>query len=277
MIHFSTLRSIGIDQISEPIKFRRMPYKAPVDVFLRICGSYENAFLLESLGCDAPEESARFSFIGFDPDIIINVKNGVATINGDRFEVCDPLEPIKALLKTGSSSNTFKYIGGAVGYISYDAIRYWERLPGVPIDDLGFPDVEMGIYNDGIIFDHECREVFYFYRGKSRYEEVLAQIDKPVEVLSLNFTTPKVNIEGDRYNRMIERVKEYIYSGDVIQVVLSKRFSAGFKGSFEKFYLNLRSMEVASLQVDSRRQVNPRSISRRKMRIKLKCTYNASE
>jgi len=240
VIHFSTLRSIGIDQISEPIKFRRMPYKAPVDVFLRICGSYENAFLLESLGCDAPEESARFSFIGFDPDIIINVKNGVATINGDRFEVCDPLEPIKALLKTGSSSNTFKYIGGAVGYISYDAIRYWERLPGVPIDDLGFPDVEMGIYNDGIIFDHECREVFYFYRGKSRYEEVLAQIDKPVEVLSLNFTTPKVNIEGDRYNRMIERVKEYIYSGDVIQVVLSKRFSAGFKGSFEKFYLNLR-------------------------------------
>lgn len=166
MIHFGTLRSIG--QISKPIKFRKMPYKSPVDVFLRICGCYENAFLLESLGGDAHEESARFSFIGFDPDIIINVKNGVANINGDRFEVCDPLEPIKALLKMGfSSKNTFKYIGGAVGYISYDAIRYWERLPGAPINDLGFPDVEMGVYRDGIVFDHECREAFYFYREKA--------------------------------------------------------------------------------------------------------------
>ena len=61
-----------------------------------------------------------------------------------------------------------------------------------------------------------------------------------MEIQGLDFTTLRVNIEGDRYNRMIEKAKEYIYSGDVIQVVLSKRFSTSFKGSFERFYLNLR-------------------------------------
>lgn len=144
------------------------------------------------------------------------------------------------MLRVGSRSNAFKYVGGAVGYISYDAVRYWEKLPDAPMDDLGFPDVEMGIYADGIIFDHESREALYFYRSRNRYDEVLEQIGKPVEISSLDFTTPKVNIEGDQYNKMIERAKEYICAGDVIQVVLSKRFSASFRGGFERFYLNLR-------------------------------------
>ncbi|MBS7640525.1 MAG: anthranilate synthase component I family protein [Candidatus Bathyarchaeia archaeon] len=234
----STLRPAS--NLSEPIKFRKIPYESPVDIFLRIYGSYEYAFLLESLSSSSSGEAARFSFIGFDPDIIVSVRDGVAIIDGERFKVSDPLEPIKALLKARETLNAFKYVGGAVGYISYDAIRYWEELPNSSVDDLHFPDLEMGIYSDGIIFDHEKHEAFYFYRGKSRYDEILAQINKPVEIQGLDFTTLRVNIEGDRYNRMIERAKEYIYSGDVIQVVLSKRFSANFRGEFEKFYLNLR-------------------------------------
>ncbi|MEM0049027.1 MAG: anthranilate synthase component I family protein [Candidatus Bathyarchaeia archaeon] len=217
-----------------------MPYRSPADVFLRICEHYENAFLLESLGNNPPEESARFSFIGFDPNAIVKVKDGVAAVNGDHFKVSDPLEPIKVLLRVGSSSDTFKYVGGCVGYISYDAIRYWERLPNISVDDLGFPDVEMGVYDDGLIFDHESHEAFYFYRGRNRYDDILGQINKPAGLSSLSFTAPEVNIKGDRYNRIIERAKEYIYSGDVIQVVLSKRFSASFNGGFERFYLNLR-------------------------------------
>ncbi|MEM2169081.1 MAG: anthranilate synthase component I family protein [Candidatus Bathyarchaeia archaeon] len=209
-------------------------------MFLRVCGRYESAFLLESLGNDSHGEPAKFSFIGFDPSIIVSVRDYVAVICEDKFKVSDPLEPIKILLRVGSRSNAFKYVGGAVGYISYDAVRYWEKLPDAPMDDLGFPDVEMGIYADGIIFDHESREALYFYRSRNRYDEVLEQIGKPVEISSLDFTTPKVNIEGDQYNKMIERAKEYICAGDVIQVVLSKRFSASFRGGFERFYLNLR-------------------------------------
>ncbi|MEM1585991.1 MAG: anthranilate synthase component I family protein [Candidatus Bathyarchaeia archaeon] len=229
-----------VDDFSEPIKFKKIPYISPVDIFLRVCGRYESAFLLESLGNDSHGEPAKFSFIGFDPSIIVSVRDYVAVICEDKFKVSDPLEPIKILLRVGSRSNAFKYVGGAVGYISYDAVRYWEKLPDAPMDDLGFPDVEMGIYADGIIFDHESREALYFYRSRNRYDEVLEQIGKPVEISSLDFTTPKVNIEGDQYNKMIERAKEYICAGDVIQVVLSKRFSASFRGGFERFYLNLR-------------------------------------
>ncbi|MEM2455168.1 MAG: anthranilate synthase component I family protein, partial [Candidatus Bathyarchaeia archaeon] len=220
--------------------FRKIPYRSPVDIFLRICGRYENAFLLESLSSGSQEESAKYSFIGFNPDMVVSVKENIAVIGGDRFKVSDPLEPIKVLLKAGSPSNAFKYVGGGVGYISYDAVRYWERLPNTSVDDLGFPDVEMGIYNDGLIFDHESHEAFYFYRGKDRYNDILEHLSKPAEISSLDFTALEVNIKGDRYNKMIERAKEYIYSGDVIQVVLSKRFSAGFRGGLERFYLNLR-------------------------------------
>ncbi|MEM1515577.1 MAG: anthranilate synthase component I family protein [Candidatus Bathyarchaeia archaeon] len=240
-IYFGIKESID-SKISKPIKFKKIPYRSPAVTFLKICEDYESTFLLESLGNDSRMESAKFSFIGFDPEVTISVKDGIATINKDHFRVSDPLEPIKALLKTGSSSNAFRYVGGAVGYISYDAVRYWEKLPITSIDDLGFPDIEMGIYNDGLIFDHESREAFYFYKDKDRYSEVLAHINKPVEISGLNFTTLRVNIDEDCYNKMIERAKEYIYSGDVIQVVLSKRFSADFRGGFEKFYLNLRKI-----------------------------------
>ena len=48
----------------------------------------------------------------------------------------------------------FRFVGGALGYISYDAIRYIEKLPNQKPDELGFPDVEMGIFEDGIVFDH---------------------------------------------------------------------------------------------------------------------------
>lgn len=222
------------------MRFKRFPYKSPVDVFLKICEKCECAFLLESIDGDYSGKSARFSFIGYDPIAMFKAKDGVLEIGGFRLRVEDPLIALRDILSVGSSSRDFRYVGGAVGYISYDAVRYWEKIPNISIDDLVFPDIEMGIYGDGLIFDHKTQEAFYFYRSVDRYSDLLMLTKGSPSIQSLSFSTPKVNIEMSRYYEVIERAKEYIYSGDILQVVLSKRFTSRFKGGFEGFYLNLR-------------------------------------
>ncbi|MCX8161576.1 MAG: anthranilate synthase component I family protein [Candidatus Bathyarchaeota archaeon] len=208
-------------------------------MFLRLYDRYENVFIFESM--IGGGGGARFSFIGFEPELTVTVKDGIAYIAGESFRVSDPMDVIKSLIgKTQPRNGYFSYIGGAVGYISYDAVRYWEKLPNRSIDDLGFPDIEIGIYNDGIIFDHSNNVAFYFYRGVDRYREVVEGISGRSDISSLSFPTPKVNIERDRYDEMVSKAKEYILSGDIFQVVLSKRYSSTFEGDFRRFYMNLR-------------------------------------
>ena len=63
------------------------------------------------------------------------------------------MQAVKEAVTCRSTANKdFRFAGGAVGFISYDAVRYWEKLPCKAKDDLGFPDVEMGILDDGIVF-----------------------------------------------------------------------------------------------------------------------------
>jgi len=217
---------------------------SPVEVFLRICERYDYAFLLESIG--NVEETARYSFIGFDPEVIISIKDGFGHIGDAREKINDPLDAIREIVggkhSRDSQNRQFRFVGGAVGYISYDLVRYWERLPNNSLDDLGFPDIEMGIYNDGLIFDHLSNEAIYFYRGENRFDELADCLKRVASISDLSFSTPNVNIERDRYDRIIERAKGYIFSEDMFLVFLSKRYSSSFEGSFERFYLALRRL-----------------------------------
>ncbi|MEM1990018.1 MAG: anthranilate synthase component I family protein, partial [Candidatus Bathyarchaeia archaeon] len=171
----------------------------------------------------------------------VTVKDCVAYIDGERLEIDDPLDVIRALVnEIRVFDSSHRYVGGAVGYISYDAVRYWEKLPNIAVDDLRLPDIEMSIFDDGIVFDHASGKAFYFYRGRDRYSEIARRINRNLSIPDLSFTTPRVNIDRDKYDRIIERAKEYIFSGDILQVVLSKRYSSSFTGGLQKFYLNLR-------------------------------------
>jgi len=98
----------------------------------------------------------------------------------------------------------------------------------------------MGIYNDGIIFDHINHEAAYFYGSKNRFNELASCLKRAPNIPDLSFTALKVNIKKGRYNNIVEKAKEYIFSGDIFQVVLSKRYSSVFKGGLEGFYLALR-------------------------------------
>jgi anthranilate synthase component 1 len=175
------------------------------------------------------------------------VKNGTVEVC-DRVEnektVCetsDPLILVKQLVsKFSFSLVSHRFVGGAVGYISYDAIRYWEKLPENAFDDLKFPDFEVGLFNDGVIFNHKTGEAFYYHLGESRLCEVADLIKSDCNQESLSYTTPKVNMAKERFEEMIVKAKEYIASGDIFQVVLSKRYEFNFNGSLIKFYRSLR-------------------------------------
>lgn len=156
-------------------------------------------------------------------------------------KTADPLNIIQQVLKPKHVRNKeFRFVGGAVGYISYDAVRYFEKLPQNNSDYLGFPDVEMGVYDDGFIFDHVRQQAIYYYQEENRLTEVERLLKQPTEDFSLEYAEPKANVSKEKFERAVEKAKEYVTAGDIFQVVLSKRYQFKIKGDLLPFYRSLR-------------------------------------
>ena len=161
----------------------------------------------------------------------------------NREKTSDPLHILKKLVKGKAVPNKeFRFVGGAVGYISYDAVRYWEKLPQRAKDDLNFPDVQLGIFDDGIVFDHRQRRAFYYYSNDNRFSEVERLIKQPSDFGSLSYKQPKVNVTKEHFEKAVEKAKEYVACGDVFQVVLSKRYEFRVRGDIVAFYRSLRTI-----------------------------------
>ena len=132
---------------------------------------------------------------------------------------------------------------GHSGYISYDAIRYIEKLPNQKPDDLGFPDLEMGIFEDGFVFDHTINQAYYYFRTENRLAEILELLREPeTPEEPFTFTQPTVNTSKEDFEVAVAKAKQYITTGDIFQVVLSKRFQFQYSGSLLTFYKSLRQI-----------------------------------
>jgi anthranilate synthase component I len=233
---------------AETISFKKIQLKtSPLEIFSKLYQQYDNVFLLESI--EGPRKLAQFSFIGFDPRLTVQVKNGIAltrniaTGEENKQTVTDPLQPIKqALAEKATPNKDFRFAGGAVGYISYDAVRYWEKLPCNAYDDLGFPDVEMGVYDDGIVFDHKQKRAYYYYYNENRFSTIEQSLKAPNETKPLQCSESTVNISQKSFEQAVEKAKEHITLGDIFQVVLSKRFDLKVEGDLTEFYRSLRAI-----------------------------------
>ncbi|MEM1762875.1 MAG: anthranilate synthase component I [Candidatus Jordarchaeales archaeon] len=233
-----------------------------MQVFLSLQEKCEYAYLLESV--EGPKRIARFSFIGFNPRQLYTVKDGEALLQdlscGEEasFKVKDPLETLRRIVGREPGCSDLRFSGGAVGYISYDAVRYWEKLPRIAEDEPKFPDIEFGIYDDVLVFDHERNEAIYVYRGEDRSDELLELADDEWDGGEhLSFTFPKANLSKEEYEERVLRAKEYIASGDIFQVVLSRRYDFKVRGDLARFYLELRKINPSPymyfLKMGSRR------------------------
>lgn len=129
--------------------------------------------------------------------------------------------------------------GGLVGYLSYDFVRTLEYIGGDE-ENSGFPLFEFGLYNDFIRFDNFNKRVHYFSHREDRSALIndILSCNPIMEPMKLNKI--ECNFSKEDYKDAVKKCKEYIYSGDIFQVVLSKRYEAVFKGDLFQVYNNMR-------------------------------------
>lgn len=210
------------------------------DLYNKLSREYEHSFFFESL--TGPEELAETSLMGFDPSIIIKGYSDKVILHykggGSRtIHTMDPLSEIKKLVYQVPDQK-YRYVGGAVGIINYDAIRLWENIPKSHKDSKE-PLMEFGIYIDGIIYDNKEKKSFYFYYDKNRIDEISFS---NVDCGKFSVSEISENFNQNKFEEMVRQAKIYIHDGDIFQVVLSKKFNFDVGGDNLKVYKILRQI-----------------------------------
>jgi len=142
----------------------------PFEIFKKLCSIYNDIFIFESL--DGPKELIKSSIIGFEPKYKIKcLSKKILVFNKEKkiddIPISDPLSTINEFF-TEVKNNDYRYIGGLVGHINYESIRYWENIK---VKNNVFPLMEFGLFTDGIIYDHDKNKLEYFYYSKSKLKK----------------------------------------------------------------------------------------------------------
>ena len=239
--------------------------ETPVSAYFKISDkSY--SYLLESAEFG---EEGRYSFIGCKPYLIVKAYDKDVHIERDRKEkivknVKNPFEVLRSLIRDFrlvSMPELAPFQGGFVGYINYDLIRKWERLPMLSAASPYLPEFLFVVSKRLIIFDHFTHTIkvaSFAYLDESKplkdiYDEVCKDIDETIEELRaplpnicaiepLYVSELKSNFKKEEFEDAVKKAKEYIVAGDIIQVVLSQRFSGTVKGDDFLLYRHLRSI-----------------------------------
>ncbi len=228
----------------------------PVSVYLKIRDRFPNSILLESSDYHANNNS--FSYICCNPIASIKVENEIIVKqfpDGATEEIqitadTNVVEIIDTFSKTfKADNNDYKFINnGLFGYMAYDAVRYFEDVDiSVKDDSVHIPDIYYAVYQNIIAINHYKNEAYLFahcYNTENNIPEL-------EQLLSIrNFATYNFKIEGKResnledaeYREHVDLAKKHCQRGDVFQLVLSRRFSQGFKGDEFNVYRALRSV-----------------------------------
>ena len=141
------------------------------------------------------------------------------------------------------------FIGGAVGYFSYDLARRLEDLPTLAKNTEAISEMMIGIYDWTVIVDHEIKKSFLICYDETRYEEILhflSGLKTPDKTKSFRVTSQiKANFSQESYTRAFQKIKHYLKEGDCYQVNLTQRFSATCEGDTWQSYQALREINAA--------------------------------
>ncbi|MEJ7900437.1 MAG: anthranilate synthase component I [Thermomicrobiales bacterium] len=244
--------------------------ETPVSAYLKISdGLTKPGFILESV--EGGIRIARYSFIGADLLSTLTLRNGVVvqeTADGvTESAYDDPLAALGEVLagfKSEAVERLPRFTGGAVGYISYDAIQRFEPRVGMALGaGLGYPEAQFHIAESLVVFDHLERvmKVVSHVRvdGSETLDEAYARAVDNIDGLTTKLrgevrTYPttleqlpdavvdrfRPNTSPERYRDIIERAKRYIHDGDIFQVVLSQRVDIETRANPFTLYRALR-------------------------------------
>ncbi|MCP4704375.1 MAG: anthranilate synthase component I [candidate division Zixibacteria bacterium] len=234
--------------------------ETPVSAFLKL-KKYGAKILLESV--ESGTILGRYSFIGINPSskIIIDqnnlvIKNGGADLKMPHSNVNSPLESLKTVLDDFSlevSSDYPPLLGGAVGYISYDFVRFFEKVPTKTEDSLEMPLALFYLIDTLLVFDHvkRCLKIMTLVEdgqediGRVKTEQIVKLLLSPLEIPTPTAVTKstdnlKSNFEKDDFCSAVRKVKEHIVAGDAYQLVLSQRLSGTTESDPFMIYRALR-------------------------------------
>jgi anthranilate synthase component 1 len=249
--------------------------ETPVSAFLKLAGGKQNAFLFESVEGGAVR--GRYSIIGLDPDLIWRARGGTAEINRaaatrpDAFVPCRdaPLDALRALIRESRidiPQGLPPMAAGLFGYLGYDMVRLVERLPPPNPDPIGLPDAMLVRPMIVVVFDAVQDSITIVTpvrpepgigakaahtRAVERLNTIVDALEKPLDKHSPNAAVGPIALAVDsnttpgEFEAMVRRAKEYIYAGDVFQVVLSQRFEAPLELPPFALYRALRRVNPA--------------------------------
>ncbi|MCL4239134.1 MAG: anthranilate synthase component I [Anaerolineae bacterium] len=224
--------------------------ETPVSVYLKLAALGTSSFLLESV--EGGEQVGRYSFLGVNP-------KGMITVQGQRVTIArhgqttvrdlapgeDPLHVIAAefeRVRPVRLEGLPRFVGGAVGYLSYDVVRHFERLPATASDDLNVPDVAFLLADTLVIFDHAKHQLIVLANAHNTgdpdaaYDDAVRRIDQILDALAAPLPyldecpaasedNLRSNVSRAQFEANVRAAKEYIAAGDAFQIVLSQRFS----------------------------------------------------
>lgn len=238
--------------------------ETPVSAFLKLDRG-DFSFLLESV--EGGEKWGRYCFLGAEPSIVFQSKGSRVEISshGDTEvqEGVDPLDALKQLMsnyRPVEVEGLPRFFGGAVGYLTYDMVRFFERLPDQTVDDLKVPDSMFMLTDTLVIFDHVLQKLKVVANAlvdgppEKAYRQAIAKIEQLIERLRQPVpprpAAPPApgpvpltsNFTREDYEGVVERAKEYIRAGDIIQVVPSQRFETPIDVDAFDIYRALRTV-----------------------------------
>lgn len=243
--------------------------ETPVSAFMKIdTGDY--SFLLESV--EGEEKIARYSFLASGSPLIFKTKGKEVEViekgKRKRFLTENPLGEIKRILKR------FKFVpykelprfsGGFVGYIGYNVVTFFEEIPSHKEDDLNLPDCFFILADSIVIFDHMNHKIKVvanahletkhprekaYDEAVEKIEEIVKKLDRPIKARGQKLEAGSRRIENKistnfskkEFEKAVLKAKEYIKEGEIIQVVLSRRFVTRVEASSFDIYRALRSI-----------------------------------
>ncbi|NWF91657.1 MAG: anthranilate synthase component I [Syntrophaceae bacterium] len=241
-------------------------WETPISAFRKIDDG-KFSFLLESV--EGGEKWGRYSFLGSSPVYLFRSKGEEFEIvkDGEVFQKGRERDPLRALedflrgFQPVEHDHLPRFSGGAVGYINYDVVKSFERIPDLLPRDLNLYSSFFIITDTLLVFDNlkqkvnvicnpflddysSPREAYQW--ALERIAEVISKLRKPLppqgEEICSSISLPRSNLSPEAFMERVERAKEYIRAGDVIQVVLSQRFSTEIRCPAFSVYRALRSI-----------------------------------
>lgn len=236
--------------------------KTPIEVLRILKKVSSHCYMLES--CEDASKWGRYTFLGYDPSMEITCSNGVVKINNAGTELTLSSDSPKTIIKQiidDNNSPQFDYLpsftGGLVGYFSYDYIKYSEPSLNLDAEDEeNFNDVDLMLFNKVIAFDNLHQKIILIVNIRTdsleqNYERALMELEsmkkliiegKPAEIQPLKLKSEITPLfDKQQYSDMVNKAKNYIYEGDIFQVVLSNRLTAEAEGSLFDTYRVLRT------------------------------------